>query len=200
MAIVPAERIESAIHVVRGQRVMLDADLAVLYGVTTKRLNEQVKRNLARFPEDFMFRLTADEAATLKSQFATSSADWGGRRKLPNVFTEHGAVMLASILNSPTAVETSVQIVRAFVRIRLMLASNAELARKLEDLERRYDSQLRVVFRAIRDLMVPVVPRRKRIGSATRGPTHRHRRIIHARHPPRRPIRFAPGRHRIGSM
>jgi hypothetical protein len=171
MADIPAESIESAIHVVRGQRVMLDADLAVLYGVTTKRLNEQVKRNLARFPEDFMLRLTANEAANLKSQFATSSGVWGGRRKLPRAFTEHGAVMLASILNSPTAVEVSVQIVRAFVRIRLMLASSVELAKKLEDLERRYDSQFRDVFRAIRDLMAPVAPARKRIGfgDASRG-------------------------------
>ena len=170
MAIVPGERVESAIHVVRGQRVMLDADLAVLYGVTTKRLNEQVKRNTARFPEDFMFPLTAVEASNLKSQFATSSVDWGGRRKLPRVFTEHGAVMLASILNSPTAVDASVQIVRAFVRLRLMLASNAELARKLDDLEHRYDSQFRVVFRAIRDLMAPVGPSRKRIGFGDSAP------------------------------
>ncbi|MEK6768187.1 MAG: ORF6N domain-containing protein [Gemmatimonadota bacterium] len=164
MAIVPAERIESAIDVVRGQRVMLDADLAVLYGVTTKRLNEQVRRNSGRFPDDFAFRLTVHEAASLRSQFATSKPGRGGRRYAPLAFTEHGAVMLASVLNSPTAVRTSVQIVRAFVRIRLMLASNAELARKLEDLERRYDSQFRVVFRAIRDLMAPVEPRPKRIG------------------------------------
>jgi hypothetical protein len=161
---VPSERIESAIHVVRGQRVMLDADLAALYGVTTKRLNEQVKRNSGRFPTDFAFRLTAGDAGSLRSQFATSKIGRGGRRYAPLVFTEHGAVMLASILNSPTAVEVSVQIVRAFVRIRLMLASNVELAQKLEDLERRYHSQFRVVFRAIQDLMAPIAPPRKRIG------------------------------------
>lgn len=149
---------------------MLDADLAILYGVTTKRLNEQVRRNGPRFPEDFMFRLSAEEASNLKSQIATSSLRWGGRRKLPNAFTEHGAVMLASVLSSPTAVETSVQIVRAFVRIRLMLASNADLARRLDDLERRYDSQFRVVFRAIRDLMAPGEPTRKRIGFGDSGP------------------------------
>jgi hypothetical protein len=164
MSPVPSESIESVIHTVRGQRVMLDVDLAILYGVTTKRLNEQVKRNSGRFPADFAFRLTMAEAPSLRSQFATSKPGRGGRRYAPLVFTEHGAVMLASILNSPTAVETSVQIVRAFVRIRLMLASNAELARKLDDLERRYDSQFRVVFRAIRDLMAPVGPSRKRIG------------------------------------
>ena len=170
MAIVPVERIESAIHVVRGQRVMLDADLAVLYGVTTKRLNEQVKRNSRRFPDDFAFRLTVQEAASLRSQFATSKPGRGGRRNAPLVFTEHGAVMLASVLSSATAIEASLQIVRAFVRIRLMLASNVDLARKLKDLERRYDSQFRVVFRAIRDLMVPVVPPRKRIGFGVSGP------------------------------
>lgn len=109
------ERIDSAIHLVRGHRVMLDADLAALYGVTTKRLNERVKRNLDRFPEDFAFRLTADEVVALRSQSATSNVGRGGRRYAPIAFTEHGAVMLASVLSSPTAVETSVQIVRAFV-------------------------------------------------------------------------------------
>jgi predicted Zn-dependent peptidase len=149
---------------------MLDADLAALYGVTTKRLNEQVKRNLARFPEDFMFRLTAGETGNLRSQSATSSSDWGGRRKLPNAFTEHGAVMLASVLSSPTAVETSVQIVRAFVRLRQLLESNVELARKLDALEQRYDSQFRVVFQAIRELMAPPVKPPKRIGFGAPGP------------------------------
>ena len=158
------ERIASAIHVVRGRRVMLDADLAVLYGVATRRLNEQVKRNRGRFPEDFMFRLLPEEAVSLKSQFATSSGGWGGRRKLPNVFTEHGAVMLASVLNSATAVDSSVHVVRAFVRLRMMLEANAELARKLDALEARYDAQFRVVFQAIRELMAPPPSTRKRIG------------------------------------
>jgi len=117
-SIVPSQRIESRIFFVRGRKVMLDADLAELYGVTTKRLNEQVKRNASRFPGDFMFRLTPDETRILRSQFATSRSGWGGRRVFPYAFTEHGAVMLASVLNSPTAVDASVQVVRAFVRLR----------------------------------------------------------------------------------
>ncbi len=107
MATGPVEGIASAIHVIRGRRVMLDMDLAQLYGVTTKRLNEQVKRNQARFPADFIFQLSPDEAGILRSQIATSSSEWGGRRYLPLAFTEHGAVMLASVLNSPIAVEAS---------------------------------------------------------------------------------------------
>ncbi|MDP3773885.1 MAG: ORF6N domain-containing protein [Gemmatimonadales bacterium] len=164
------ERIDSAIHLVRGHRVMLDADLAALYGVTTKRLNERVKRNLDRFPEDFAFRLTADEVVALRSQSATSNVGRGGRRYAPIAFTEHGAVMLASVLSSPTAVETSVQIVRAFVRLRHLLESSAELARKLDALEKRYDSQFGVVFRAIRELMAPPVKPSKRIGFKTNRP------------------------------
>lgn len=167
---VPVDEITRAIHVIRDQRVMLDADLARLYGVTTKRLNEQVKRNRRRFPADFMFQLSPEEVANLKSQIATSSPRWGGRRKLPNAFTEHGAVMLASVLNSPIAVEASVQVVRAFVQLRSMLAAHAELARKLGELERKYDAQFRVVFDAIRELMQPPTPERKRIGFRTGAP------------------------------
>ncbi len=139
---------------------MLDEDLAEIYGVTTKRLNEQVKRNKDRFPEDFMFRLTVEEFAALRSQFATSR--WGGRRYPPNAFTEHGAVMLASVLNSPIAVEASIQVVRAFVRLRELLTSHKELARKLADLERKYDQQFQVVFDAIRKLMEPPPEKEKR--------------------------------------
>ncbi len=139
---------------------MLDADLATLYDVSTGRLNQQVSRNKGRFPADFMFQLTAAEAANLKSQFATSSS-WGGRRKLPFVFTEHGAVMLASVLRTSTAVRTSIQVVRAFVQLRQLLESNAELARKLDELEAKYDGQFRVVFEAIRELMTPKEPRRQ---------------------------------------
>lgn len=153
-------QIESRIFLMRGQRVMLDADLAELYEVETRRLNEQVRRNSDRFPEDFMFQLTDEEFANLKSQFATSS--WGGRRKLPFVFTEHGAIMAASVLNSPRAVEASVQVVRAFVRLRQMLASNAELSRKLVALEKKYDIKFRAVFEAIRELMTPSDPKKKR--------------------------------------
>lgn len=162
--VVPIRRVVSAIHLIRCQRVMLDADLAALYGVSTGRLNEQVKRNRSRFPADFMFRLTAEEAALLKSQFATSSGGWGGRRKLPNVFTEHGAVMLANVLRSRVAVEASIQVVRAFVQIREFALTHAELGRRLDELERTYDAQFKVVFEAIRDLMEPPDPPHKRIG------------------------------------
>jgi len=161
------ERIAAAIHIVRGQRVMLDADLAALYGVTTKRLNEQVKRNRDRFPKDFAFRLTADELAVLRSRIATSKVGRGGPRYTPMVFTEHGAVMLASILSSPIAVQASIQVVRAFLRLRHMLETNADLARKLDVLEKRYDGQFRVVFQAIRQLMVPPGRKPRRIGFAT---------------------------------
>jgi len=162
--VIPVERIERAILSIRGEKVMLDSDLAELYGVETKRLNEQVRRNLHRFPRDFMFQLTAEEAESLRSQIATSNEGRGGRRYLPYAFTEHGALMLANVLNSERAAQTSVQVVRAFVRLRQMLASNAELARKLEALEKKYDRQFKVVFDAIRRLMSPPVPKRREIG------------------------------------
>jgi hypothetical protein len=161
----PVERIANAIHTVRGQRVMLDADLAALYGVSTKRLNEQVRRNRNRFPPDFAFQLTDDESGRLRSQIATSNTGRGGRRYTALAFTEHGALMLANVLKSPAATQVSVRIVRAFVTLRGMLAEHAELARKLDDLERRYDAQFASVFQAIRRLMEPPpVPERRRIG------------------------------------
>ena len=164
-ALIPLERIERAILRLRGHNVMLDADLARLYGVTTKRFNEQVKRNAGRFPADFMFQLTQQEYAHLRSQIATSSATGhGGRRHPPYVFTEHGAIMAANVLNSPRAVQVSILVVRAFVRLRRMLQSNAELAKKLDELEAKYDAQFRVVFQAIRELMMPPPVLRKRIG------------------------------------
>jgi len=144
---------------------MLDADLADLYGVTTKRFNEQVKRNVQRFPRDFMFQMTQEEYAGLRSQIATSSsAAQGGRRHLPFVFTEHGAIMAASVLNSARAVQVSILVVRAFVSLRQILQSNAVLAKKLAALEMKYDGQFEVVFQAIRELMTPAVGSRKRIG------------------------------------
>ncbi len=164
LAIVPVERIESRILLIRGQKVMLDSDLAEVYQVSTKRLNEQVKRNRERFPEDFMFQLTHEETETLRSQSATSNSGRGGRRYRPHAFTEHGAVMLASVLNSPVAVQASIQVVRAFIRLREILATHRELARKLVDLEQRYDKQFKVVFEAIRELMAPPKKERKRIG------------------------------------
>ncbi len=132
-----APGITQQIRVVRGRRVLLDSDLAALYGVTTKRLNEQVRRNLGRFPEDFVFSLNNQDITSLRSHFATLKSGRGEHRKYsPLAFTEHGAIMAATILNSPRAVEMSVYVVRAFVELRQMLASNAELARKLETLER----------------------------------------------------------------
>lgn len=162
-ALVTTEKIESRILLIRGQKVMLDADLAELYGVETRRLNEQVSRNSTRFPEDFMFQLTAAEFSNLKSQFATSS--WGGRRKLPYVFTEHGAIMAASVLNSQRAIEISVHVVRAFIHLRELVSSNKELSQKLDQLERKvagHDRAISELINAIRQLMAPSAPNKKR--------------------------------------
>ena len=163
------EDITRAILVLRGRRVLLDAELAGLYGVTTRRLNEQVRRNRKRFPDDFLLELTTEEFANLKSRFATSS--WGGRRKRPLAFTEHGAIQAATILNSPRAVEMSVYVVRAFVKLREVLSTNLELARRVEQLESRLDSKLTehdeaiaAILSAIRELMRPRDPPRRGIG------------------------------------
>jgi hypothetical protein len=142
---------------------MLDADLAALYGVPVHRLTEQVRRNLARFPGDFMLRLTVEEFAVLRSQSGTSRS-WGGRRSPPYAFTEQGVAMLASVLRSPQAVQVNIEIVRAFVRLRQMLLANADLARRLDELEAKYDEQFRVVFDAIRELMAQPNTQRRRIG------------------------------------
>jgi len=142
---------------------MLDADLAKLYGVSTKRLNEAIRRNAARFPEDFMFQMNEEEADNLRSQFATSKS-WGGRRYLPYVFTEQGVAMLSSVLNSEQAIQVNIAIMRAFVRMRQLLVSHEELARTVDALEKKYDAQFRVVFDAIRALMEPTKPPRRRIG------------------------------------
>ena len=164
----PAADIARAILLLRGQRVILDAELAGLYGVTTKRLNEQVKRNADRFPEDFLFRLTRAETEALnRSQIATGSQKHRDPRFPPFAFTEHGAIMAATILNSPRAVEMSVLVVRAFVRLRELLASNAALARKLDELERKYkhhDDAIAAILSAIRELMNPPAPKRRGIG------------------------------------
>lgn len=160
--------IEHAIVVVRGQKVMLDADLARLYGVEVRALNQAVKRNQERFPADFMFQLTADELTNLKSQSVISSS-WGGRRHDPHAFTEQGVAMLSSVLRSTRAARVNVEIMRAFVQLRRMLQSNDELTRKIAALEQRYDAQFRVVFEAIRKLMAPSpTPTKKRIGFRTR--------------------------------
>jgi phage regulator Rha-like protein len=166
------EDITRAIVVLRGHRVLLDTRLAALYGVTTKRFNEQVRRNRERFPADFMFQLTLEETAALRSQFATLKNGRGQHRKyLPYAFTEHGAIMAASVLNSPRAVEMSVYVVRAFVQLREMLASNQELARRFAQLEARLDKKLTehdaaiaAILSAIRELMNPAAPTRRPIG------------------------------------
>jgi len=176
---VPLQAITQRIRVIKEQKVLLDSDLASLYGVQTRRLNEQVRRNRARFPADFIFELSATEFADLKSQFATSS--WGGRRKLPMAFTEHGAIMAATVLNTPRAVEVSVYVVRAFVQLRELAASHRELAKRLDDLEQKTEAlalkqdafsrntraQLKQVFDALRDLMTPPEPPKRPIGFVT---------------------------------
>lgn len=156
-------RVERSIRMIRGDKVILDEDLAELYGVEVKRLNEQVRRNIGRFPVDFMFQLTNQEFKDLKSQFATASV-WGGRRTPPYAFSEQGVAMLSSVLNSPRAVQVNIEIMRTFVRLRQMLASHAELAERLEELEQKDDAQFRIVFDAIRQLMQPQVKERKEIG------------------------------------
>ncbi len=162
-ALIPIEIIEKKILLIRGEKVMLDSDLAELYGVPTKAFNQAVKRNKERFPDDFMFQLTKIE----KDEVVTN-CDHLARLKfspnLPFAFTEHGAIMAATILNSPIAVQTSIQVVRTFVRLRQMLASNAELSRKLNALEKKYDAQFKMVFDAIRQLMTPPEPKRRQIG------------------------------------
>jgi phage regulator Rha-like protein len=162
---IPAERTEQSILLIRHQKVMLDADLAALYGVETKQLIRAVKRNLARFPDDFMFQLNEEESENLRYHFGTSS-QWGGRRYPPYAFTEQGVAMLSSILKSKRAVQVNIEIMRTFVRLRRILASHADLARKLEALEKKYDAQFKIVFDAIRQLMAPSEPEppKKRIG------------------------------------
>lgn len=166
-SIIPTERIERTIMVFRSHRVLLDADLAELYKVQTKVLLRAVKRNISRFPFDFMFQLTQDEFDRLRCQIGTSKGR-GGRRYLPYAFTEQGVAMLSSVLRSPQAVQVNIEIMRAFVRLREMLGSNAELRRKLLAMEHKYDSQFRIVFDAIRELMEPTPEEdKKRIGFNT---------------------------------
>jgi len=162
-ALVPLERVEGLILLVRGQKVMLDADLAALYGVETKVINQAVKRNRDRFPNDFMFQLTKEEHGVLRSQIVTSKpAGRGGRRTPPYAFTEQGVAMLSSVLRSQRAVQVNIQIMRTFVKLRRMLATHEDLARKLAALERKYDRQFKVVFDAMRELMTPPDPKKKR--------------------------------------
>ena len=161
--VIPVERITRAILLIRGQKVMLDEALAALYEVEVKVLNQAVGRNAGRFPADFMFQLTTEESAFLRSQFVTLKTGSGRHRKyLPYAFTEQGVAMLSSVLRSARAVRVNIEIMRAFVQLRQMLSSNADLARKLAALEKKYDAQFKVVFDAIRELMAPPEPPRKR--------------------------------------
>lgn len=159
----PAERILRSIHVFRRERVLLDADLAALYEVETRVLIQAVKRNVPRFPDDFMFQLSEQEWTDLKSQTVISSS-WGGRRTAPYAFTELGVAMLSSVLGSERAIQVNISIMRAFTQLRGMLATHADLARKMESLERKYDGQFREIFEAIRELMAPPAPAKKPIG------------------------------------
>jgi hypothetical protein len=171
------EIIERKIYLIRGQKVMLDSDLAALYGVETKVLNQSVRRNITRFPSDFMFQLTAEESESLRcqtgilelhdylrSQIVTSKISRGGRRYQPYVFTEHGVAMLSSVLNSDRAIEANIQIIRAFVKLREMIASHKDLTKRLDELENKYDSPFKVVFNAIRALVAQPEPKEKKIG------------------------------------
>lgn len=165
--LVPVEAVERSINEIRGVKAILDSDLAALYGVETKRLNEQMKRNRDRFPSDFVFRLTSDEAASLRSHSATSKAGRGGRRSLPFAYTEYGALMVANVLNSEQAIQMSVFIVRAFVRLRSIYASHLELTRRLDELDAKvgkHDRAIRSIVEAIRQLMAPPATNRPPIG------------------------------------
>ena len=162
--------VENLIYLVRGHKVMLDEDLARLYDVETRILTRAVRRNADRFPTDFMFQLLDQEVANLRSQIGISSSCYGGRRYRPLVFTEQGIAMLSTVLRSKNAVRVNIEIMRAFVKLRAFISSNQELARKLAELEQRYDRQFKVVFDAIRELMSPTEPpKKRRIGFGGRG-------------------------------
>jgi hypothetical protein len=161
---VPIERIEKRIFLLRGHKVMLDADLAKLYEVETRVLIQAVSRNSSRFPDDFMFRLSNEESSALRSQVVISNKGRGGRRYLPYAFTEQGIAMLSSVLNSERAITVNIQIIRTFVRLRELLATYKDLAWKLEALEKKHDAQFKIVFDAIRQLMAAPEPKEKRIG------------------------------------
>ncbi len=161
-SLIPMEVIERSILLIRGHKVILDKDLAKMYGVTTGNLNKAVSRNIARFPDDFMFQLSKEELNNLIFHFGISS--WGGTRKPHRAFTEQGVAMLSSVLKSKRAIHVNIEIVRAFVKLRQMLTTNTELARKLNSLEKKYDKQFKIVFDAIRELMTPSEPKHRKIG------------------------------------
>ena len=163
--IISEETISDKIYFIRNQKVILDRDLALLYGIENKRLNEQVKRNISRFPEDFMFQLNQIEFQNLKSQIATSS--WGGSRKLPYVFSEQGVAMLSSVLNSPIAIGVNIQIIRIFTKMREVLLTHKDILLKLEKMEKQidnHDEQITLIFTYLKSLLTPQQPQRRRIG------------------------------------
>ena len=168
VGVISSAKIDSRIYLIRGEKVLLDSDLAELYGVATKVLNRAVHRNVGRFPADFMFQLTDEEAEALRRQIGTSNAGRGGRRYRPYVFTEQGVAMLSGLLNSPRAIAVNVEIMRTFVRLRRMIASHADLARKLDGLEKKYDTQFRIIFEAIRELMLPAPGTSREMGFHTK--------------------------------
>ncbi len=165
-SLVPLDVIEKKILLIGGKKVMLDKDLAGLYGVSTGNLNKAVNRNKERFPEDFMVQLSLEEFSNLKFHFGTSS--WGGTRKLPRAFTEQGIAMLSSVLNSKRAIQVNIAIMRAFVQLREMMSTHKDLARKLSDLEKKYDGQFQIVFEAIRQILEVEQKPKKRIGFTAR--------------------------------
>lgn len=162
--LIPVERIERAIYLIRGEKVMLDRDLSALYGVETRALKQAVRRNIDRFPKDFMFVLNATEFRNWRSQFVISNSERQGLRYPPMAFTEHGILMLSSVLNSKRAIQVNIEIMRAFVRLRQLLASNVEFSTRLDELESKYDRQFKVVFDALRQIMTPTRAKQSRIG------------------------------------
>ena len=163
-SIVPIEKIENKIFLLRGKKVMFDRDLAELYGVETRRLNEQVKRNVKRFPSDFMFQLTTEELENWMSQIAISNKEKMGIRKMPYVFTEHGVLMLSSVINSEIAIQVNIQIMRAFTKLREMIATHKDLLKKVEDMEKKYDENFAVVFETLKQLIIQEEQPKKKIG------------------------------------
>jgi len=185
-ALVLAKKVDSKILVLRDQKVILDAELAALYGVSVKRLNEQIKRNAKRFPADFLFRLSPAEYQNLRSQNATSSSSHGGRRYLPHAFTEHGAIMAATVLNSKRAIEMSIFVVRAFVRMRQALAANQQIVTKLSEIERRlegHDVEIQELVDAIRELMAPLPANNRRIGFEAPASSNKAQNNVHKMQP-----------------
>ena len=175
-ALIPVEMIERKIYLIRGDKVLLDGDLAELYGVEVKHLKRQVRRNLTRFPEDFMFELRKEEYDSLRSHFGTLKR--GEHIKyLPYAFTEQGVAMLSSVLNSGRAIHVNIAIMRAFVKLREMLATHKDLARKLNEMENKYDAQFKVVFDAIRQLMTPPEPKKRKIGFIVRERSAQYRTL-----------------------